>query len=236
MKNSVKLCIMPLIFSVVLFTAGCEKESGLPRDGDGNVYDTVVIGTQVWLKQNLKTTRYNNGVKIPLVTDDDKWASMHSAAYCWYNNNPEYYKENYGALYNWYTVNSGLLCPVGWHVPKVEEWETLIDYLGGPYGGSGEKLKDTEFWNCPSGYRMDCRGTNESGFSARPGGFRGSDGYFGGIGEDATFWCSPSFYDPLNPPGPSYVLITATMSCTEIRHPGSQDKSSGSSVRCIKNN
>ena len=100
MKNSVIIPVIPLVVSVILFTAGCEKENGLPVDGDGNRYDTVVIGTQVWLKENLKTTRYNNGVQIPLVTDNDKWASMTSAAYCWYDNNPEKYKENYGALYN----------------------------------------------------------------------------------------------------------------------------------------
>ncbi len=235
MRNSVIFLILPLIVTVFLVTGGCEKESGLPVDGDGNHYDTVVIGTQVWLKENLKTTRYNNGVKIPLVTDDDKWASMTSAAYCWYNNSPEKYKENYGALYNWYVVNSGLLCPVGWRVPTKEDWETLINYLGGPYGGSGIKLKDTEFWNCPPGYIMDCRGTNESGFSARPGGLRCLDGDFDGIGYFALFWCRPSFWDPLNPPGPSNVLIHATESSAVIRHPGSSSRNAGISVRCIKN-
>lgn len=168
MKNSVILRILPLIITVVLFTSGCEKEkSGLPVDGDGNVYDTVVIGTQVWLKQNLKTTRYNNGVPIPLVTDNNKWVSMSSAAYCWYNNNPEY-KENYGALYNWYAVNTHLLCPVGWRLPTKEELETLKNYAEGDAG----KLKDPRFWSCPPGYVMDCSGNNETDFSARPSGGR----------------------------------------------------------------
>jgi len=167
MKNSAMLRIFLLVISVVLFTVGCEceKESGLPVDGDGNVYDTVVIGTQVWLKENLKTTRYNNGVQIPLVTDNDKWASMTSAAFCWYNNNPVC-KENYGALYNWYVVNTGLLCPVGWHVPTKEEWETLINYV---------------------------KKTNESSFSVRLGGCRSENGTFIEI-ERSGYWWSSSLW------------------------------------------
>jgi len=145
MKDSEMFRIFLLVISVVLFIAGCEceKESGLPVDGDGNVYDTVVIGTQVWLKQNLKTTRYRDGTPIPLVTDNDKWASMTVGAYCWYNNNPVY-KENYGGLYNWYA--------------------------------------------------MDCSGTNESGFTARPGSSRAEDGTFSLIGFHLAAWWTTTSY------------------------------------------
>jgi len=215
MKNSEMFRIFLLVISVVLFTAGCEKESGLPVDGDGNVYDTVVIGTQVWLKENLKTTRYNNGVKIPLVTDNAQWASMTSAAYCWYNNNPVY-KENYGALYNWYVVNTGLLCPVGWHVPTKEEWETLINYLGG-----GDivyfKLRDSKFWP-PSIYYN----SNETGFSARPSGERDRYGMFVGIGQCTSWWTSSRV---------SRVSFSHT--CISITGMPAEN---GYSVRCIKNN
>ncbi|MGQ9621043.1 MAG: FISUMP domain-containing protein [Bacteroidales bacterium] len=100
MTHKIKIEIIVPLVSVILFTAGCEKESGLPVDVDRNVYDTVIIGTQMWMKENLKTTRYNNGVPIPYVADNEKWASITSAAYCWYNNNPVY-KDNYGTLYNW---------------------------------------------------------------------------------------------------------------------------------------
>lgn len=104
--------MLSVIASLVLFTAGCEKESGLPVDGDGNVYDTEVIGTQVWLKENLKTTKYNNGTSIYLVADDVKWSEFQTGAYCWYNN-PDYIN-TYGALYCWQAVKPDMLCPKGW--------------------------------------------------------------------------------------------------------------------------
>jgi len=229
MKKSVIIPVIPLVVSVILFFAGCEKENGLPVDGDGNHYDTVVIGTQVWLKENLKTTKYNNGVSIPLVTDDEKWASMTSAAYCWYDNSPEKYKENYGALYNWYVVNTGLLCPVGWHVPTKEEWETLINYLGG-VNDAGVKLKDTKFWTCPPGYRMDCSGTNESGFSARPGGARDSDdGTSNGIGSFGYWWSSSEYWTGEN----AWILNIHYKAILTIKP---AFKKFGFSIRCIKNN
>jgi uncharacterized protein (TIGR02145 family) len=145
---------------------------------------------------------------------------MSSGAYCWYNNNPVY-KENYGALYNWYAA--GYACPAGWHIPSRKEWETLIKYLGGPYGGEADKLKDPKFFFCPPGYAMDCSGTNESGFTARPGGGRdGYDGIFGGIGYYAVWWSSEGYY----------VFIEATGSYVYI---GGYTKKDGLSVRCIKN-
>ncbi|MGB4292750.1 MAG: fibrobacter succinogenes major paralogous domain-containing protein [Bacteroidales bacterium] len=228
MKSSVMLRILPVIVSVVLFTAGCEfeRDSGLPVDGDGNVYDTVVIGTQVWLKENLKTTRFRDGTPIPLVTDNNKWASMTSAAYCWYNNNPVY-KDNYGALYNWYAVRTNI-CPVGWHVPSKEEWETLINYLGG-MDIAYCKLRDSKFWQFYQSNPPRCNNIfNESGFTARPGGARSSnDGTSNGIGTYGYWWTSSGtgenawiieiYYG-------SYLTIKPTF------------KKCGLSIRCIKNN
>ncbi|MBP7730027.1 MAG: fibrobacter succinogenes major paralogous domain-containing protein [Bacteroidales bacterium] len=226
MKKSVIIPVIPLVVSVILFFAGCEKENGLPVDGDGNHYNTVVIGTQVWLKENLKTTKYNNGVSIPLVTDDEKWASMTSAAYCWYDNSPEKYKENYGALYNWYVVNTGLLCPVGWHVPTKEEWETLINYLGG-VNDAGVKLKDTKFWGSPN-----YGATNETGFSARPAGLRCSeDGSYIWIGEVGILW-SKSLHENYRTP---YVILLHH-DYSEVFIEFNSSKKNGFSVRCIKNN
>ena len=130
MNRTIEFRVILMITISSLLLAGCEKHSGLPVDGDGNEYDTVVIGTQVWLAEDLKTTKYNNGISIPLVTDNTQWASLSSAAFCWYDNNKNY-KENYGALYNQWAVNVNFLCPLGYHVPDDEEWNTLIDYLGG---------------------------------------------------------------------------------------------------------
>jgi uncharacterized protein (TIGR02145 family) len=225
MKNSEMFRIFLLVISVVLFTAGCEKESGLPVDSDGNVYDTVVIGTQVWLKENLKTTRYNNGVKIPLVTDNAQWASMTSAAYCWYNNNPVY-KENYGALYNWYVVNTGLLCPAGWHVPSKEEWETLINYV--KY--DAKKLNDIKFWACPNYYT-----TNESGFSARLGGWRSENGTFLEI-ERSGYWWSSSLWWNENYAWCINIWDINISSYDFSSYVKPWFKVAGFSVRCIKNN
>lgn len=218
MKSSLILRLLPLLISFVLFIVGCEKESGLPVDGDGNVYDTVVIGTQVWLKENLKTTKTNNGVPIPLVTDNDKWASLTTPAYCWYNNNPVY-KENYGALYNWYAVRLNI-CPVGWHVPTKEEWKTLKNYLIARYGDDGIEIKDIKFWP----YHISSE-TNKSGFSARPGGERDRFGTFNGIGDYANWWTFSEIRRVfLSGSGGSSLEITAM--------PGEN----GYSVRCVKNN
>ena len=116
MKNTIRIIFQLIAITGIFHSVGCEKKgSGLPVDGDGNVYDTVVIGTQTWLKENLKTTKYNNSVSIPLVTDNDQWSSMSSAGFCWYGNNSTAVKENYGALYNWWAVKVSFLCPVGYH-------------------------------------------------------------------------------------------------------------------------
>lgn len=122
----------------------CEKEkkqSGLPNDGDGNTYDTVVFGTQVWLTENLKTTKYNDGYPIPLAEENESWTSTGRAAYCWYQNNPDY-KDTYGAIYNWYAAQlHEYICPVGYHVPTKEEWETLIEYFNNSSSDVEESFK-----------------------------------------------------------------------------------------------
>ena len=127
---------IPFIFLGLIigssFILSCEKKenSGLPKDGDGNEYDTVVIGTQVWLTENLKTTKYINGDPIPLITENTTWTTFERGAYCWYNNDPDY-KDTYGALYNWYAAKlSKFLCPLGYHVPTMDEWTTLANYDG----------------------------------------------------------------------------------------------------------
>ncbi len=132
-------------------------------DADGNTYATVAIGTQVWMKENLKSTKYNDGTSISLVTVASDWTALRTHGYCWYDNNVSY-QNIYGALYNWYTVNSGKLCPSGWHVPTDNEWTTLINYLGGA-SIAGSKLKEagTVHWVSPN------IATNVSGFAGSPG-------------------------------------------------------------------
>ncbi|MFZ4740772.1 MAG: PEGA domain-containing protein [Bacteroidales bacterium] len=152
-------------------------------DFDGNVYHTIKIGTQVWLKENLKTTHYRNGDAIPNVTDNTTWSNLNTAAYCNYNNKASN-GTIYGRLYNWYTVNTGNLCPTGWHVPSGAEWTTLTNYLGGK-AIAGGKLKEAglNHWISPN-----TEATNETGFAALPGGYRyGAFFYFG---DNGHWWSS----------------------------------------------
>ncbi len=120
-------------------------------DIDGNSYDVVIIGGQSWMAKNLRVTKLNDGSPIPLTEDGPTWGGLTSAGFCWYNNNPSD-KNPYGALYNWYTVDTKKLCPVGWHVPSATEWQTLINNLGG-YG---------DFQILQNGFRWE-----EGGFTDR---------------------------------------------------------------------
>jgi uncharacterized protein (TIGR02145 family) len=155
-------------------------------DIDGNVYDTVTIGKQEWMVENLKTTKYNDGKSIPLVTGSHAWSILTTPGFCWYNNDAAAYTGTYGVIYNWYAVNSGNLCPMGWHVPADEEWTTLTTYLGGE-NAAGGKLKEsgTSHWVNPND-----GATNLSGFTALPGGYRQDDGSFYNINDDANWWSS----------------------------------------------
>lgn len=125
MKKTAQFIFVPILILGASYLTSCEKKgSGLPVDCDGNEYDTVVIDTQTWLTENLKTTKYKNGDPICLVTDDTKWSSSQIGSYCWYDNNPDY-KEIYGALYNLKATSSNFICPDGWHVPTKEEWSIM---------------------------------------------------------------------------------------------------------------
>ena len=150
-------------------------------DIDGNTYTTVKIGDQWWMAENLKVTHYRNGEEIPNITDNTEWANLTSGAYCDYDNNPNNVA-TYGRLYNWYSIeDSRDLAPDGWHVPSRDEWQTMIEYLGGD-GIAGGKLKEsgTEHWLSPNE-----GATNESGFSALPSGMRGDNAHFYSINEFA---------------------------------------------------
>lgn len=156
------------------------------KDIDGNVYRAVSIGTQVWMGEDLRTTRYNDGTPIPYVTDTAEWAGLYSDAYCWANNEDSN-KTRYGALYNWYTTNTGKLCPVGWHVSTSDDWEILVDYCGG-WELAGGKLKETGtvHWDAPN-----VGATDEFGFTAIPAGGRGCNGKFSKLRSDLGYWCPP---------------------------------------------
>ncbi len=191
-------------------------------DADNNLYHSVTIGTQIWFQENLRTSHYNDGISIPLVTDNTEWKNLSSPGYCWYDNNDERYKSTYGALYNWYTVNTGKLCPSGWHVPTNGEWIILTNYLGGE-SVAGDKLKEagTAYWGDTN------TGTNETGFTAFPGGNRNEEGTYMNIGLNAQWWSTSTIL-----PSSSYSAILYN-NAGNLSRAGAMNVT-GLSVRCIK--
>jgi uncharacterized protein (TIGR02145 family) len=176
--------------------------------------------------ENLKTTKYNDNTNITLVSDNANWAALSTPAYCWYNNEPTN-KKDYGALYNWHAVNTGKLCPTGWHVPTDAEWTILTTYLGGE-SIAGGKLKETgtTHW-----YEPNTGATNETGFKAVPCGSRSSDGTFESIDQiifDVYWWTPTTDVD--------YMAISRRVNYFDsICEPWELNKEHGMSVRCLKN-
>ena len=192
-------------------------------DIEGTIYQIVQIGTQVWMAENLKTTKYNNGIAIPYVTDGGIWGNLTSPGYCWYNYQSTY-GNTYGALYNWYAVNTDSLCPTGWHVPTQVEWTTLTDHLGGT-SIAGGKLKEigTTHWNSPN-----TGATNESGFTALPGGYRSLYGTFDLLGSYGSWW---SATDNGSPVAWSRDIYNNNSNIDNY----TSNQKDGFSVRCIRN-
>lgn len=174
------------IFSFIVLCCGIDAQKTI-TDIDGNVYKTVRIGQDLWMAQNLRTTKYNDGTEIQHVLDQSVWSSLATGAWCWYGNKKEN-EEPYGKLYNWYALADNRLCPVGWHIPSENqtksEWNDLIKRLGGEYIAGGKmKARGTQYWLNPN-----VGATNSNGFSGLPGGTRSADGYFDGIRFEGLWW------------------------------------------------
>jgi uncharacterized protein (TIGR02145 family) len=201
---------------------------GSVTDLDGNTYKTIKIGTQEWMVENLRTTKYKNGNDIQLVTDDTDWENANYGAWCWYNNDNNH-EVPYGKIYNWYAVNDGRgLCPTGWHVPSHEEWTTLTTYLGGDSIAGGKmKEEGTTHWSPPN-----MEATNESGFTGLPGGVRFTFGSFGFFSNNGYWWSSTgisssAWYRVLDYNSGS-VTVSGDVIVTI------DDKRLGLSVRCVR--
>lgn len=162
----------------IVFNSGLTY--GNVTDIEGNVYRIIQIGTQTWMAENLRATKYNDNTSIPLVTDDVKWMGLTTPAYCWYKNE-EYYKTDYGALYNWFVVNTGKLCPAGWHVPSLDDLRLIREFLG---DNAYFKLKETGTYHWVS---PNEGATNESGFTALPSAYRSEED--GGFFEEDSGKC-----------------------------------------------
>jgi len=225
------LLLLPLVF---LLTTKCKKtdnnstgineNNGTVTDVEGNIYSTVKIGNQVWMAENLNTTKYRNGDPIPNVTSDTAWYLLTKGAFCNFDNDPNN-SISYGKLYNWYAVNdSRQLAPIGWHVPTHAEWSTLFTFLGGD-SIAGAKIKETGISHWPS---PNSGSTNETGFTAIPGGYRSEIGDFWFINYRGYWWSSSSTPQYLV----WYLFLLPNFNGAindDLRH-----FSVGLSVRCIK--
>jgi uncharacterized protein (TIGR02145 family) len=192
-------------------------------DINGNVYNTVQIGTQCWMRENLRVQNYRDGTPIPVITSYSGWYGLASGGMCWYNNDSLNYANPYGALYNWWAIAYPNVCPQGWHVPTKTEWNQLSAYLGG-YTVAGGHLKDTgtTHWNSPN-----TGATNQSGFTALPAGSRSYlNGDFSGIGTSTRFWT----IDP-NWPAAWYISLSHTSSIYVVPY---LNMGYGFSVRCVR--
>jgi len=219
---------------------------GMPTvlDIDGNIYNTIQIGDQCWMKENLKTTTYNDGTLIPNVTDENDWFSISTGAYVWYDNDITW-KDKYGALYNWHaTVDADGLCPTGWHVPTNDEWIALTNFIGGIGYPHGNELKSCNQVNSPLGgfcntsdhprWDEDINngnfGTDDYGFSGLPGGSRTQLQGFYSIGYVGNWWSS-TYYSGSDAWYRSLVYNLGTVNVSNNNVLPIQRR--GHSVRCL---
>ena len=190
----------------------------LIQDADGNIYHSIQIGSQTWLKENLKSTRFFPAEDIPNITQFDQFITYAGVAYCSYYNQM-IYSQTYGNLYNYFVANSiGNVCPIGYHVPNETDWQTLIGFLGGQTIAGG-KLKSLNLWDLPN-----VGATDLVGFSALPSGILDVDAGFSLEGTDTFFWVSGS---------QKYVHLSD--SNTNAPMYSTNETTNALSIRCVKN-
>jgi len=245
MKNYYSCIIVTgLVIAMSVLMSSCRKEHpplnnnedenpdindvgcGTISDADGHTYNTILIGNQCWMKENLKTTRYRNSDVIGTTAPDTlPIAGENEPKYQWAYEGNTTYATTYGLLYTWYAItDSRAVCPQGWHIPTDTEWDTLVNFLGGD-SVAGNKLKEngTAHW-----YGNNAQATNQSGFTALPGGYRTGDGMFRNILFYGIWWSAT----PSNLPDNAYDRQLYYNSCNVNR--GNNPKLNGVAVRCVK--
>jgi uncharacterized protein (TIGR02145 family) len=250
-----KIRLLAILTIFLLFCQSCLKnddpfnpqtEYGSMNDIDGNTYRTVNIGEQVWMAENLRTTRYRDGSEIGLVADPGSWSAA-AGSYCWYDNDRKSGKKGFGALYNWTAVQTKNLCPTGWHVPDIGEWNSLSDYLilnGFNFDGSlsenksAKSLASDKYWEPEGETGSPCddpETNNRTGFSAVPAGFRDpTHGWnaYNGMGYCCYWWTATEYgsfalHTGLSSSNPALFLDDPVHGVTSTWN-------YGFSVRCIK--
>lgn len=238
-KNSGLIMINAYVAPNGIYTSNSKTiilkiKSGITvTDINGHIYDATRIGTQVWMQQNLRATKYADGTVIPFVETSQQWSSLNGPGMSFYNNDSTAYGSTFGAVYNWKVVNSEKLCPTGWHVPTATEWFALSNYLGTTNGGgkikdAGEFYKESIYWKSPN-----TRATNQSHFTAIAAGFRDIYANFTGVKEDAMFWSSTlqdAYYGDV-----TYYSMYYQEGIIRSANIRNVDQN-GLSVRCMQNN
>jgi uncharacterized protein (TIGR02145 family) len=228
MKNKNIILPMAVIFSVITFMIpGCKKEEpkyqvsyGAVTDNDGTVYKTVLIGSQTWMAEDLKSGTFQNGEQIPNVSEQPLWKNLTSGAVCYYETYDE--KSPFGKLYNWYAVtDSRNICPVGWHVPDNEDWKKLFLEVG-PAGATKLKESSINYWA-----EWTYNNTNETGFTAKPNGCRTEYSISNTSGYSAGWWSSTSQDESY-----AWFIYLSINSGQILNRP--EHKVWGIPVRCVK--
>lgn len=228
------------IDSIVIYS---QYQNVTVQDIDNNIYETVKLGNQTWMRENLRTTKFNDGTPISEIQMAGEWSFAIKPAFCWYDNTVNSYTVFYGALYNGYAVQSGKLCPIGWHVPTDAEWTELENFLianGYNYDGTKTENKIAKaisaiyLWE-PSevsgvpGNKYDYTTYRDlSRFKAIPAGHREPNGLFSLKGYQAKFWTATPYDGNMN-----YIRWINFDEVSTIK--SYFVKRSGYSVRCIKN-
>jgi uncharacterized protein (TIGR02145 family) len=206
---------------LIFLVHSCKKEEPLYSEDDpitdinGNKYKTVKIGTQVWMAENLGTTRLNDGTLITNLPFNETWSGI---------TGPGYWSSRGCTFYNGYSVNTGKLCPIGWHVPTSNDLNTLFTYLGGS-NVAGDKMKEVGMFNWPT---PDKGATNESGFSGKPCGYRTSEG-------SGYVWLGQGSTTSFSAIGGSYSLTNGIAGIQYNVIPELYGNTGTNNVRCIKN-
>lgn len=231
--------ILIIMLSISIFLCSCKKNEeledtttngkttavfnpdltyGTLTDQDGNIYKTIQIGTQTWMAENLRTTKFNDGTSIPNVTDDQLWSHLGSEAYCtFYDTTDVVFIATYGRYYNWFAVNSGKLAPAGWHIPSEEDWNELFAYI---------EDKGANLIEAGGSHWINLYGTNSTGLTILPGAYNDA-----ALGTFCSFWSTTEY---IAPAGNDNAICWQLFDTDGKIYSKPMPKVVGMTIRCIK--